>query len=135
MCHRLLSNGSKHFYISVANASKDVMVNSIGNIHDVDTMTEYGNDLVDVTEQLNEAFGSLLIIDVLTSITICTFGAYVFLSLMLSIFYGVNDWFVVIIGLSGLGLSLLFVWKLKGIYLYRYTLSASKLCQAIKRFI
>ena len=98
---------------AVAKASQAIMTKSIESIHDIETMVEYGNDIIDIAEQFNEAFGSALILDVSTSIVNCILGAYIFVSTLLTIMHQLNHWLTIVIGLAGLAFALLFLWKFK----------------------
>ena len=98
---------------NVAKASQAIMTKSIESIHDIETMIEYGNDIIDIAEQFNEAFGSALILDVSTSIVNCILGAYIFVSTLLTILHQLNHWLTIVIGLAGLAFALLFLWKFK----------------------
>lgn len=98
---------------AVAKANQAIMTKSIESIHDIETMVEYGNDIIDIAEQFNQAFGSLLILDVSSSIINCIFGAYIFVSILLTVITQLNHWITIVIGLAGLGLALLFLWKFK----------------------
>ena len=53
-------------------------------VHDVDTMTEFGNDLTEITEFLNGAFGSLLCLEIFTS------GFFGCLNIYIGISGGIN---------------------------------------------
>ena len=105
--------GSIAAVANVAKASQAIMTKSIESIHDIETMVEYGNDIIDIAEQFNEAFGSVLILDVSTSIINCILGAYIFVSTLLTIMHQLNHWLTIVIGLAGLALALLFLWKFK----------------------
>jgi hypothetical protein len=63
----------------------DIFVNSLATVNDVDTMLDYGNDLADITEHLDNAFGTLLVLDVFTSVGIGSCNLYIVCSSILAI--------------------------------------------------
>lgn len=60
------------------------MINSLVTVHDMDTMNELGNDLIDIAEHLDEAFGPLLSVDIFTCFILVLSNFYVTITSFMS---------------------------------------------------
>ena len=90
-------------------------MNNLVTVHDLDTMIQMGNDLADISELLNDAFGNLLCLEIFTS----TF--FSFLDLYIGVSFGLNlmqsslkvPTFVVCFGLFFTLIGLLYLRRVK----------------------